>query len=261
MRKIGTVSIKSTPKGGDGMEVYGGYIKLFRQIVDWEWYDDIPTCRLFIHLLLKVNHADRNWQGKKIERGSCITSFASLSTETKLSVEQIKRALKNLQKTGEIKKISTNQNTLIIVTKYDDYQCFTNADNKQTTNEQQTDNMQKTNGKQTDNKRTTTNKNEKNDKNIKNNSLYCYSDEELKINQIINTVIEILNIETDKKFSPDTKLTRKLIQDRLNDGYALEDFKLVIEKKCDAWKSDPIMESYLKPSILFGPKFDEYLNE
>lgn len=244
------------------MEVYGGYIKLFRQIVDWEWYSDIPTCRLFIHLLLKVNHADRNWQGKKIERGSCITSFASLSTETKLSVEQIKRALKNLQKTGEIKKISTNQNTLIIVTKYDDYQCFTNADNKQTTNEQQTDNMQKTNGKQTENKRTTTNKNEKNIKNDKNNNnLYCSSDEELKINQIINTVVEILNIETDKKFSPDTKLTRKLIQDRLNDGYGLEDFKLVIEKKCDAWKSDPVMESYLKPSILFGPKFDEYLNE
>ena len=148
------------------------------------------------------------------------------------------------------------------VTKYDDYQCFTNADNKQTTNEQQTDNMQKTNGQQTNNKRTTTNKNEKNIKNDKNNNnLYCSSDEELKINQIINTVIEILNIETDKKFSPDTKLTRKLIQDRLNDGYGLEDFKRVIEKKCDAWKSDPVMESYLKPSILFGPKFDEYLNE
>lgn len=244
------------------MEVYGGYIKLFRQIVDWEWYDDIPTCRLFIHLLLKVNHADHNWQGKKIERGSCITSFASLSAETKLSVEQIKRGLKNLQKTGEIKKISTNQNTLIIVTKYDYYQCFTNAENKQTTNEQQTDNMQKTNKQQTDNKRTTTNKNDKNDKNDKNNNnLYCSSDEELKTNQIINTVIEILNIETDKKFSPDTKLTRKLIQDRLNDGYGLEDFKRVIEKKCDAWKSDPVMESYLKPSILFGPKFDEYLNE
>ena len=136
-----------------------GYIKLFRQIVDWEWYDDIPTCRLFIHLLLKVNHVDRNWQGKKIERGSCITSFASLNAETKLSVEQIKRALKNLQKTGEIKKISTNQNTLIIVTKYDDYQCFTNIDNKQTTNEQHEDNMQKTNEQQTDNKRTTTNNN------------------------------------------------------------------------------------------------------
>lgn len=228
-----------------------GYIKLFRQIVDWEWYDDIPTCRLFIHLLLKVNHVDRNWQGKKIERGSCITSFASLNAETKLSVEQIKRALKNLQKTGEIKKISTNQNTLIIVTKYDDYQCFTNIDNKQTTNEQQTDN-----------KRTTTNNNVKNIKNDKNNNnLYCSSDEELEMNQIIRTIVEILNIETEKEFSPDAKLTRKLIQDKLNAGYSLADFKCVIEKKCDAWKSDPVMKSYLKPSILFGNKFDEYLNE
>lgn len=132
----------------------------------------------------------------------------------------------------------------------------------QTTSKQQTNNKRITCKKQTDNKRTTTNNNEKNIKNDKNNNnLYCSSDEEQKINQIINTVIEILNIETDKKFSPDTKLTRKLIQDRLNDGYALEDFKRVIEKKCDAWKSDPVMESYLKPSILFGAKFDEYLNE
>lgn len=236
-----------------------GYIKLFRQIVDWEWYDDIPTCRLFIHLLLKVNHADRNWQGKKIERGSCITSFASLSTETNLSVGQIKRALKNLQKTGEIKKISTNQNTLIIVTKYDDYQCFANVDNKQTTNEQHEDDMQKTNEQQTGNKQTTTNNNVKNIKNDKNNNnLYCSSDEE---QEIIKTIIQMLNVETDKEFSPDTKLTRKLIQDKLNAGYSLADFKCVIEKKCDAWISDPIMKSYLKPSVLFGDKFDEYLNE
>lgn len=244
------------------MEVYGGYIKLFRQIVDWEWYDDIPTCRLFIHLLLKVNHADRNWQGKKIERGSCITSLASLSTETNLSVKQIRRALSNLLKTGEIDKIGTSQNTLIIVLKYADFQGQTSVEGKQKANGGQAKDMQKANEGQTKGKQRATNKNEKNIKNDKNNNnLYCSSDEELKINQIINTVIEILNIETDKRFSPDTKLTRKLIQDRLNDGYGLEDFKRVIEKKCDAWKSDPIMASYLKPSILFGQKFDEYLNE
>lgn len=243
------------------MEVNGGYIKLFRQIVDWEWYDDFPTFRLFIHLLLKVNHADRDWQNKKIERGSCITSFASLSAETKLSVEQIKRALKNLQKTGEIKKISTNKNTLIIVTKYDYYQSSINDNNKQKTNEQQANNKQKTNEEQTNNKQTTTNKNVKNIKNDKNNNLYCPSGEEQKINEIIYYVVQVLNIETEKEFSPSTELTRKLIQDRLNDGYTLEDFKCVIEKKCDAWKSDPVMKSYLKPSILFGKKFDEYLNE
>lgn len=235
-----------------------GYIKLFRQIVDWEWYDDIPTCRLFIHLLLKVNHADRNWQGKKIERGSCITSLASLSIETSLSVKQIRRALENLSKTGEIEKIGTNQNTLIIVLKYKDFQGPTSVEGKQTANGGQTEDMQKTNEGQTKGKQRATNKNVKNIKNDKNNNLYCSSDEE---QEIIKTIIEMLNVETDKEFSPDTKLTRKLIQDKLNAGYSLADFKCVIEKKCDAWISDPIMKSYLKPSVLFGDKFDEYLNE
>ncbi len=69
--------------------------------------------------------------------------------------------------------------------------------------------MQKTNKQQTDNKRTTTNNNVKNIKNDKNNNLYCSSGEELEINQIIKTIIEILNIETEKEFSPDAKLTRK----------------------------------------------------
>lgn len=241
------------------MEVHAGYIKLFRQIVDWEWYDDIPTCRLFIHLLLKVNHADRNWQGKKIERGSCITSLASLSTETNLSVKQIRRALSNLSKTGEIDKIGTNQNTLIIVLKYADFQGQTNVEGKQKANGGQAKDMQKTNEGQTEGKQRATNKNVKNIKNDKNNNnLYCSSDEE---QEIIKTIIQMLNVETDKEFSPDTKLTRKLIQERLNDGYNLADFKCVIEKKCDAWQSDPVMKSYLKPSILFGDKFDEYLNE
>lgn len=235
-----------------------GYIKLFRQIVDWEWYDDIPTCRLFIHLLLKVNHADRNWQGKKIERGSCITSLASLSIETSLSVKQIRRALENLSKTGEIEKIGTNQNTLIIVLKYKDFQGPTSVEGKQTANGGQTKDMQKTNEGQTKGKQRATNKNVKNDKNEKNNNLYCSSSEE---QEIIKTIIQMLNVETDKEFSPDTKLTRKLIQDKLNAGYSLADFKCVIEKKCDAWISDPIMKSYLKPSVLFGDKFDEYLNE
>ena len=241
-----------------------GYIKLFRQIVDWEWYDDIPTCRLFIHLLLKVNHADRNWQGKKIERGSCITSLASLSIETSLSVKQIRRALENLSKTGEIEKIGTNQNTLIIVLKYKDFQGPTSVEGKQTANGGQTKDMQKTNEGQTKGKQRATNKNVKNIKNDKNKR---------NIKDILSpgtstghtenpsSGTQMLNVETDNEFSPDTKLTRKLIQDKLNAGYSLADFKCVIEKKCDAWISDPIMKSYLKPSVLFGDKFDEYLNE
>jgi hypothetical protein len=34
----------------------------------------------------------------------------------------------------------------------------------------------------------------------------------------------------------------------------------VIDKRCAAWKGDPKMEEYLRPSTLFGPKFESYLN-
>ena len=40
-----------------------GWIKLHRQILDWEWYDDINVKVLFLHLLLTANYEDKKWQG------------------------------------------------------------------------------------------------------------------------------------------------------------------------------------------------------
>ena len=34
----------------------GGFILLHRSILRWEWYGDLNTARLFIHLLLTVNY-------------------------------------------------------------------------------------------------------------------------------------------------------------------------------------------------------------
>lgn len=247
------------------MENCGGFIKLFRQILDWEWYDDLPTCRLFIHLLLKANYAERNWHGQTIERGSCITSYATLASETGLSQEQIKRALKNLTKTGEIKRIATNKNTVICVVKYADFQGFGFEYNEQTTNKEQANNNQKTNEQQTSNKQTTTTKEIKNKRNKESKNIYTSLPEDKNITAIVETVIQMLNVETDKKdgegFSPRAKKNVELISALIRDGYTLNDLKTVIEKKCDSWLTDPVMKSNLRPSVLFGDKFDEYLHE
>ena len=247
------------------MENCGGFIKLFRQILDWEWYDDLPTCRLFIHLLLKANYAERNWHGQTIERGSCITSYATLASETGLSQEQIKRALKNLTKTGEIKRIATNKNTVICVVKYADFQGFGFEYNEQTTSKEQAENKQKTNEQQTNNKQTTTNKEIKNKRNKESKNIYTSLPEDKNITAIVETVIQMLNVETDKKdgegFSPRAKKNVELISALIHEGYTLNDLKTVIEKKCDSWLTDPVMKSNLRPSVLFGDKFDEYLHE
>lgn len=247
------------------MENCGGFIKLFRQILDWEWYDDLPTCRLFIHLLLKANYAERNWHGQTIERGSCITSYATLASETGLSQEQIKRALKNLTKTGEIKRITTNKNTVICVVKYADFQGFGFEYNEQATSKEQTENKQKTNEQQTNNKQTTTTKEIKNKRNKESKNIYTSLPEDKNITAIVETVIQMLNVETDKKdgegFSPRAKKNVELISALIHEGYTVNDLKTVIEKKCDSWLTDPVMKSNLRPSVLFGDKFDEYLHE
>lgn len=58
----------------------------------------------------------------------------------------------------------------------------------------------------------------------------------------------------------DSKETVKLIRARTKDGFTIDDFKKVIDKKVKEWKgTDRAM--YLRPSTLFAPShFEEYLN-
>jgi len=52
-----------------------GWIKIHRKLLDWEWYDEPNTFRLFLHLLLKANHKPRNYRGVIIETGQVVTGL------------------------------------------------------------------------------------------------------------------------------------------------------------------------------------------
>ena len=119
-----------------------GFIKLHRQITEWEWYSNINVCRLFIHCLLKANHKDNKWQGIVIERGSFITSIENLAFETGLSGQQVRTALNKLKSTGEITSKTTNRYSIISIKNWNSYQLDNTQDNKQITNKQQTNNKQ-----------------------------------------------------------------------------------------------------------------------
>lgn len=142
-----------------------GWIKLHRKIVDWEWYDDLPTFKLFIHLLILANHEDNVWHGQIVKRGSLVTSISSLAHQTGLTNQNVRTCLAHLQKTGEISKQSTNKNTLIIMLNYERYQEFS-VDEDVKINNQLTSSQQTTNKRA--NNQLTTNKNDKNIKNDKN---------------------------------------------------------------------------------------------
>jgi biotin operon repressor len=117
-----------------------GWIKLHRKITEWEWYSDINTCRLFMHLLLMANHEDRKWKGITVKRGERVTSLESLSEETGLSTQSIRTSLNKLKSTGEITNTSTSKYRVISIKNYDGYQDTNKQINKQLTNNQQTTN-------------------------------------------------------------------------------------------------------------------------
>ena len=108
-----------------------GWIKIHRKMVKWEWYDDINTKVLFLHLLLTANHEDRKWRGITILRGQKLTSIQHLAKETKLTVMQTRTSLNKLKSTHEITIETTSKYTLITIEKYNDYQNKDNDNNKQ----------------------------------------------------------------------------------------------------------------------------------
>ena len=100
----------------------GGFILLHRSILRWEWYGDLNTARLFIHLLLTVNYEPQRWQGIAVERGQRVASLAKLADETGLTVKQVRTALEHLTRTGEVTHKATSKYGLFTVNHYDRYQ-------------------------------------------------------------------------------------------------------------------------------------------
>jgi len=123
-----------------------GYIKLFRQLTEWEWYKNQNTKDLFIHCLLKANYEEKVWQGRVIEVGSFVTSIEKLSVELGLTAKKTRLALNNLKRTNEITTTATNKNTTIYVQNWANYQSSLNEKDKQKANEQT--NKGQTKGKQ-----------------------------------------------------------------------------------------------------------------
>lgn len=80
------------------------------------------------------------------------------------------------------------------------------------------------------------------------------------LSETTKKVLDKLNELAGTNFRYSSKSTQAKIQARLNEGYTLDDFIVVVEKKVCDWKNTD-MAKYLRPETLFGNKFEGYLNE
>ena len=151
------------------MTELNGYVKLYRKLKSWGWYQNYVVKDLFIHLLISANFKETRWQGETLKPGQLITGTTQLAKDLDFSRQQIRTALKKLESTEEITIKSTNKYSIITINNWEDYQSnyddINQVSNQQVTNNQPTSNQQVTNN-QPQHKNDKNNKNDNNDKKI-----------------------------------------------------------------------------------------------
>ena len=77
----------------------------------------------------------------------------------------------------------------------------------------------------------------------------------------IKDIIDYMNKVFGTNYKHTSRATVQHIHARLDEGFTVNDFYQVIEKKARQWKDDPNMAQYLRPQTLFATKFESYLNQ
>lgn len=102
----------------------GGFIKLSRKILGWDYHDEPVVFTVWIHLLLLAN-----WEDKRaVKRGEVLITQDLLAHMCGISRTTVIRCLKKLEESGEIKISANNKRTKITIIKYSLYQNLTTSD-------------------------------------------------------------------------------------------------------------------------------------
>lgn len=76
----------------------------------------------------------------------------------------------------------------------------------------------------------------------------------------VRKVVDHLNTRTGSAYKATSEKTKTLVRARRREGFTLDDFFSVIDKKAQEWAGTD-MQAYLRPETLFGTKFESYLNQ
>jgi uncharacterized phage protein (TIGR02220 family) len=86
------------------------------------------------------------------------------------------------------------------------------------------------------------------------------NDNDINVSNDIKEIINYLNSVLGTNFKITSKQTQSLIKARIKDGFTVDDFKLVIDKKFNEWDRTD-MSKFLRPETLFSNKFEGYVNQ
>lgn len=140
-----------------GAEIPAGAVLVARAITN----SSLWTMRAADRILAITCICMANWKPKKwfdgetagvIDRGQFITSYEHLAEAAKLSIQNVRTSLRNLEKVGFLTRKVTRRWTLLTLCKYDHYQdmskYYNTTSNSEVTDDQQAINIQLTTTKE-----------------------------------------------------------------------------------------------------------------
>ena len=98
-----------------------GYVKLNRNLLCWEYYNNNNALLVLVRLTLKAAWRDTQYQGVALKRGQVVTTISELEKENQLTKQQIRTALDHLEATHKITRTATKKFSIITLL---DYDCF-----------------------------------------------------------------------------------------------------------------------------------------
>lgn len=104
------------------MNTDNSWIKLPRMFMNWQWYQNTNMVHLYLYLLLNANIENKLYFGISIQRGECLVSLSTLSRDTGISRDSLKRYLKKLKDTKEISYKKLSKGRIIILLNFDKFQ-------------------------------------------------------------------------------------------------------------------------------------------
>lgn len=111
-----------TPSSEHPTGPVGGWVKLHRKLLEWEWYGDAHMVHLLVHLLLTASHENREYKGMTIKRGQVVTSKKQLSEALNMSETSVMRRLRRLEVDRFVDLKVDQYRTTITICNYDSYQ-------------------------------------------------------------------------------------------------------------------------------------------
>ena len=100
----------------------GGFIKIYRSMLEWEWHDEPLTVATWMYCLMRANWEVEKWHGEIIKPGQFVTSLAHMAKDIGISKSQLRTALKHLKLTHNVTQSLAQHATLITIEKWGDYQ-------------------------------------------------------------------------------------------------------------------------------------------